>query len=78
MLHVLLKAGELKDIKTQKRFDFDINGEHICSYYADFYVTDIDGTESVHEVKGCVTDVYMIKKKLFHALYPSIPIHEIH
>ena len=76
-LQLLKKGGEIQDIKTQVKYDFTVNGVHITNYYADFVVTDKDGGVSVHETKGYKTDVYIIKKRLFQALFPDIPFHEI-
>jgi hypothetical protein len=76
-LGFLLQAGEIKTVEYQKPFRFDINGVHITNYIADFYVEDNEGHWAVHETKGFVTDLYRIKKRLFEALYPEIPFHEI-
>lgn len=76
-LSMHLKMGTIKEVRYQVTYSFDINGAHITNYIADFVVTDKDGMMSVHEAKGFVTEVYKIKKRLFAALYPEIPFHEI-
>lgn len=30
------KAGEITDLQLQVKFSIDINGKHICNYFADF------------------------------------------
>lgn len=76
-LRYLVKAGEVLEYKTQVKYSFDIAGVHICSYYADFVVTNKNGLVTVHETKGYKTDVYNIKKRLFAVCYPDIPFVEI-
>jgi hypothetical protein len=76
-LHRLKRQGEVLEIRTQVKYSMDVNGIHITNYYADFVVTGKDGAVSVHETKGMVTDVYIIKKRLFSACYPGVPFHEI-
>lgn len=44
----------------------------ICHYVVDFAVTFGDGRVEYHEVKGFETDVWILKKKLFEALYPEM------
>lgn len=46
----------------------------ICHYVVDFAVTYSDGHVEYHEVKGYETDVWLLKKKLFEALYPDMKL----
>ena len=50
-----------------------MNGKHICNHYVDFIVTKNDGSIEAHEYKGFRTGVWLLKMKLFKALYPEIP-----
>jgi hypothetical protein len=76
-LSILLDTGNIKAVEYQKAFRLDINGSHIATYYADFYVQDNDGLWTIHEVKGAVTEVYRLKKKMTRVLFPEIPFIEI-
>ena len=74
-LKVLLMTGEISDLKLQPSFPFVVNGQKICSYKADFSYT-YKNHVVVEDVKGFLTDVYKIKKKLFLALYPDLVFRE--
>lgn len=71
-LTMLKKNGDIKDFEGQKRFDFIVNDQKICSHLVDFYVQDVTGEWSVHECKGYEHPVWNIKRKLFEALFPEI------
>ncbi len=49
----------------------------VCTYEADFVVTEKDGTLRVYDAKGHRTAMYILKKKLFEANYPTLRIVEI-
>jgi hypothetical protein len=72
-LETLRHAKETKErvtgIKRQVEYPIDIDGKHICSYYADFVVSYKDGHHEVVDVKGYRTEVYKLKKKLVEAIY---------
>lgn len=70
-LDMLIKAGEIKGYKRQHRLSLDINGRHICDYYVDFRVENLDGTYEYHEVKGFATKEWLLKWKMAEALYPD-------
>jgi len=72
-LQLLQKAGEIKSFQSQKFFEFYIGGKKICGHRVDFLIDHNDGTQSVAEFKGFSTQLWVIKKKLFEALYPEIP-----
>lgn len=67
------KAGRIKDLKLQPPFELWCNGKLICRYISDFQYIQVEPTMQivVEDVKGVLTDVYRIKKKLFLALYPQ-------
>lgn len=67
------KAGKIKDLKLQPVFEIWVNGRLICRYISDFQYIQVEPTMQivVEDVKGVLTDVYKLKKKLFLALYPQ-------
>jgi hypothetical protein len=70
-LKLLLKAGEITDLKLQERFPIKINDTLICTYVADFSYNQ-DGKRIVEDVKSAYTKklpLYRIKKKLVSAVY---------
>lgn len=75
-LKLFLRAGEIKNLVLQPRFllqdeFFDKNGvkHKKIEYVADFLYIDKDGKAIVEDVKGVLTDVYKIKKKMFLKKY---------
>lgn len=86
-LLAMKQAGEISDFSIQVPYPMDVNGKHICTHVVDFVVHyykpgqavvadypirhGLFRTEEVHEVKGCETEVWKIKRKLFKALYPA-------
>lgn len=67
-LKLLEKAGEISELVLQPRFDLRVNGIHICHYIADFSYVEWKNMEIVVEdVKGFVTDLFRIKKRLMKA-----------
>lgn len=62
------RAKRISNLKRQVRFEFHVNGKHICDYIADFtYVR--AGQFTVEDSKGARTAIYRLKKKLLRALY---------
>lgn len=75
-LKLFLKAGEIRNLVLQPRFllqdeFFDKNGvkHKKIEYVADFFYIDKEGRNVVEDVKGVLTDVYKIKKKMFLKKY---------
>ena len=75
-LKLFLKAGEIRDLVLQPRFllqdeFFDKNEvkHKKIEYVADFLYIDKAGRNVVEDVKGVLTDVYKIKKKMFLKKY---------
>lgn len=65
-LKMLLRVGEISELALQPRFEIDANGEHYCTYTADFAYREKDGTYVVEEVKstGTAKDAaYRLRKK---------------
>lgn len=75
-LKLLEKANEIRNLELQPRFLLqdkfvDKHGKthRKIEYVADFMYVDKDGKKIVEDVKGMMTDVYKLKKKLFLNLY---------
>ncbi len=83
-LKLLERAGEIKNLERQVKISIDVNGHHICNYFADFqYHEKIAGRVGkwrivVEDCKSPATrklSTYRLKKKLVAALF-SIDILE--
>lgn len=75
-LLLLQRAGEVEDILLQPRFELlpkekgpDGKTRRAVHYVADFLVSYPDGREEVEDVKGFVTPVYRLKKRMFEHKY---------
>lgn len=69
-LQLLAAAGKIVSLERQVRYDFEINGERIGFYKADFrYWDKASNQEVVEDVKGVRTPVFAIKAKLMRALH---------
>lgn len=62
------RAGMIRNLELQPKFDLTVNGVKIGSYRADFIYFE-DDQRVVEDSKGCRTAVYKLKKKLMLALY---------
>lgn len=72
-LTLMQKAGLIRRLMLQVSFSLDLDGQHICTYRADFVYEELDKSiggwsEVVEDKKGHKTEVYKIKKKLMLAL----------
>lgn len=67
------KAGDIKDWKPQVTLDLRINGIHICNYRIDFVVEHNDGITEYVEVKGFETRDWLLKWRIFEAIYGHLP-----
>lgn len=65
------KAGLIREIVPQVNVPLVVNGKKVCVHRIDFKVFMPDGSIEWHEVKGAVRDSWVIKKKLFDALFPD-------
>lgn len=63
-------------IDKQVKFPIEVEGMKICTYILDYKVTYADGSVKHIDVKGVVTPIYRLKKKLVKAVY-GIDIIEI-
>lgn len=80
-LKKLADAGTIDHLELQPSYRIALNGHPITTYRADFRYAVLDERGSidrivVEDVKGMVTDVYVIKKKLVEAQY-ALTITEI-
>lgn len=75
-LKQLKQAGEIKDLVLQPRYDFIHNGIKLGFYKADFKYLDCQsGNEIIEDVKGFITPMYRLKKKMMRA-YHNIEVIE--
>ena len=76
----LLKAreerGEITHLILQPAWPIVINGKKVCTYKADFSYRE-NGNLRVIDVKGMLTPVYRLKKKLVESMYPGTTIEEV-
>jgi len=80
-LKQLQEAGKIDNLELQPAYPITHSGRPITTYKADFrYITlnELGRSNSlvVEDVKGMITDVYIIKKKLVEAQY-QLKINEI-
>lgn len=82
-LHLLEKAGEIEKLELQVPFELIAKFTHKNSgavrgvkYIADFQYME-KGTTVVEDVKGCITQVYRIKRVLLLWKYPEIEFREV-
>lgn len=74
VLKSMEEDGAIEDLRRQVRYElvpaFDVDGRHYrpVYYVADFVYRE-DGHEVVEDVKGMMTDVYKLKRKLFARRY---------
>jgi hypothetical protein len=74
-LQALERAGIIKKLELQPRFDICINGK-LCFFYKADFAYEENGAQITEDVKGMKTDVYALKKKCVEAAY-NIKITEI-
>jgi hypothetical protein len=67
-LRLRQRAGQISDLRTQVKYSLDVNGHHICDYFADFVYLE-NGVKIVADAKGIKTPVYKLKKKLMKAIH---------
>ena len=64
------RAGEIRNLELQPRYNLIVNGCKLGFYKADFrYEDTATGDVVVEDVKGVRTAVYQLKRKLVRALY---------
>jgi len=75
------EQGKISRLELQPTYQIMIKGKHIANYRADFRYAVLSDTGGisyiiVEDVKGMITDVYTMKKKLVEAIY-ELQINEI-
>lgn len=50
----------------------EVNGILICKIVADFKITEVDGSITFYEIKGCETPIWRLKRKLLKACHGDI------
>lgn len=75
-LQILKAAGEISELTLQPRYRIEVQGRKICDYVADFGYFNALGRYIVEDVKGVLTPVYKLKKKLVKACW-GIDIEEV-
>jgi hypothetical protein len=69
-LKLMQRAGIIRDLQLQPRYPIRISGVLVTTYVADFKYFDVErGEETVEDVKGFVTDIYRLKKKLVKVVH---------
>jgi hypothetical protein len=75
-LHWLQDSGAIRLLEREPAFPVTINGKKVFTYKADFgYFTDDERV--IEDVKGVLTAVYRLKKKIVEAHYPGVKIVEV-
>ena len=71
-LSAMQRAGVVKDLERQIRYNLIINDQKICAYIADFRYKLIDENgfekEIVEDAKGVETAEFKLKKKMMKAI----------
>lgn len=75
-LKVLESAGDITHLELQPKYTIVINGVKVCTYIADFRYRTKTGAVT-EDVKGMLTPVYRLKKKIVEAMFPGTTITEI-
>ncbi len=70
------KAKNIESFERQVPFIFTLNGKKMFTYFADFIVNHKNGGQEVIDVKGILTVLYRLKKKLIEEQY-KIKIKEV-
>jgi hypothetical protein len=67
-LKLLERAGAIQGLRLQPRYPMTVGGLHVCTYVGDFEFQE-NGRTITEDAKGVKTAEFVIKAKLFHALY---------
>ena len=82
-LKLLARGGLVNELELQPRFElqtgFTRKGKKIrkIEYVADFRYVNENGIEIIEDVKGMLTDIYRLKRKLFLYKYPYLEFNEV-
>jgi hypothetical protein len=75
-LKALEASGAITHLELQPKYSIVINGIKVCSYIGDFRYRTAQGC-ILEDVKGMITPIYRLKKKIVEAMYPGTTITEI-
>ena len=76
-LRMLEQSKIISDLTLQPEFPLMVNGVIVCKYRADFRYRDQTNRVVIEDSKGMKTEIYKIKAKLFHAVFPHLRIVEV-
>ena len=65
-LKLLEKSGYIKKLELQPKFVFEVDGDPVFSYFADFSYRE-GMTQVIEDTKGFQTPVFRLKRKLIEA-----------
>jgi len=65
----LQRAGEISELLRQVPFPLHVGSTKVCNYIADFTYRDKKNRYIVEDVKGLITPLYRLKKKMLRAEY---------
>lgn len=74
-LQILLKSGEITDLKLQPRYPLVFTPRkgaepvNVGTYVGDFWYRKRNGAAVTEDVKGVLTPVYRLKKKIVESIY---------
>lgn len=74
-LQLLVRAGVIRDLERQPKFDLIVNGKKVCRYVGDWRYVIVGESRSIPVVedrKGHQTPAFKIKWALAKALHPEI------
>jgi hypothetical protein len=77
LLHKATGKDRVVFVTEQLPFPCVVNGKKICTYILDFKVEYADGRVDYVDVKGILTPMFRLKRKLVESLYP-IKIKEVY
>lgn len=69
VLKDLRKNSEIAGFDMQVKYPLTVNGKLVCTYVSDFNINHNDGSVEVVDVKGIKTRLFILKSKLFSAIY---------
>jgi hypothetical protein len=76
-LQALERSGIISELRRQVAFPIMVNGTVVCKYIADFTCLDRAGRLQVYDAKGYATEMFKLKRKLFHAVYEDLRLVEL-
>jgi hypothetical protein len=75
-LRMLEKGGAITRLERQPQFTIFNHGGVTIRYTADFRYDDA-GLPVVEEVKGMQDTAYLLRRKMFLGLHPTLPLYEV-